>query len=97
MKGVNKGGKLRRLRVVVASDHQSGARSGHRSQTATRSWGGRGSTDQGRPWGLQSEKNMCIAASALEKETSEAREAGREWLPSSSQVNQGKATQAGEP
>lgn len=53
--------------MVVASDHQSGAQSRGRSQTATRSWGGRGSTDQGRLWELQSEKNTCIAASALEK------------------------------
>ena len=46
---------------------------------------------------MQTEEDTCTAASALEKETSEAREAGGEWLPSSSRVNQGKATQAGEP
>ena len=52
--------------------------SGHRSQTATRSWEWGWSTDQGCLWELQSEENTCTAASALEKETSEAREAGRD-------------------
>ena len=82
--------------MVAASDHQSRDERTQEPDSHPQLGVGRGSTDQGCLWELQSEENTCIAASALEKETSEAREAGREWLPSSSRVNQGKATQAGE-